>query len=125
LKCLSLKQPYAELVISGRKTIELRTWNTKFRGDFLVHASKSVDKKACERNRIDPSSVTAGAIVGKATLYDVKVYTNRQSFVKDKNKHLAGTKYLGHYYGFLIGDARRYTRPRFVRGKLGFFNVNS
>ncbi len=34
-KCLSLKQPYAELTVSGKKTIELRTWNTKFRGEFF------------------------------------------------------------------------------------------
>jgi hypothetical protein len=39
MKCLSLKQPYAELLISGKKTIELRKWNTSFRGKFLVHAS--------------------------------------------------------------------------------------
>ena len=39
-KCLSLKQPYADLLVAGKKTIELRTWNTKFRGEFLVHASK-------------------------------------------------------------------------------------
>ena len=38
MKCLSLKQPYAELLVSGKKTIELRIWNTKFRGEFLMHA---------------------------------------------------------------------------------------
>jgi ASCH domain len=37
-KCLSIRQPYAELVVSGRKTIELRKWITRFRGEFLVHA---------------------------------------------------------------------------------------
>jgi ASC-1-like (ASCH) protein len=37
-KCLSLRQPYAELIIAGRKTIEPRKWNTQFRGEFLVHA---------------------------------------------------------------------------------------
>ena len=40
MKCLSLKQPFAELLISGKKTVELRKWNTKFRGKFLIHASK-------------------------------------------------------------------------------------
>ena len=125
MKCLSLKQLYAELIVSGKKTIELRTWNTKFRGEFLVHASKTIDKNACETNRIDPSSVITGAIVGKATLYDVKVYENREVFAKDKNKHFAGTKYSGPKYGFLIRNARRYNRPRFIRGKLGFFNVIS
>jgi len=46
MKALSLKQPFAELIVSGKKTIELRNWNTKFRGKFLVHASKVPDKKA-------------------------------------------------------------------------------
>ncbi len=45
MKCLSLKQPYAELLVSGKKTIELRNWNTYFRGKFLIHASKNIDKE--------------------------------------------------------------------------------
>ena len=40
MKCSSLKQPYADLLASGKETIELRNWNTKFRGKFLIHASK-------------------------------------------------------------------------------------
>ena len=51
-KCLSLRQPYAELIVSGRKTIELRKWNTRFRGEFLVHASKAIDKEACKLHGI-------------------------------------------------------------------------
>ena len=39
-----------KLIVSGKKTIELRTWNTKFRGEFLIQASKTIDKEACERN---------------------------------------------------------------------------
>ncbi len=46
MKVLSLKQPFAELILSGKKTIELRKWNTKFRGEFLIHSSKIPDKKA-------------------------------------------------------------------------------
>lgn len=30
MKVLSLKQPFAEFVVSGKKKIELRKWNTKF-----------------------------------------------------------------------------------------------
>ena len=43
MKTLSLKQPFAELILQGRKTIELRRWNTNLRGDFLIHASKNPD----------------------------------------------------------------------------------
>jgi hypothetical protein len=122
-KCLSLKQPFAELLVSGRKTIELRTWKTNFRGDFLIHASKKIDKVACERNKINPDSLITGAIIGKAILYDVKFYENRNLFLKDRNKHLAGTEYSDHKYGFLVKNARRFKKPIVIPGKLGFFNV--
>ncbi len=45
MKALSLKQPFTELILQGRKTIELRKWNTKFRGNFLIHSSKIPDIK--------------------------------------------------------------------------------
>jgi hypothetical protein len=108
MKCLSLKQPYAELLVSGRKTFELRSWNTKFRDEFLVHASKKIDRDACEINKIDPNSVITGAIIGKASLYDVKFYKNRNVFLQDRNKHLAGTKYTDHKYGFLVKNSRKF-----------------
>jgi hypothetical protein len=124
MKCLSLKQPYAELIVSGKKTIELRRWNTKFRGEFLIHASKKVNNVACRKNKIDPDSITRGAIVGKGLLYDVIFYDNRRLFVQDANKHLAGNNYSDCKYGFLIKNAKRFRTPFSINGKLGFFNVD-
>ena len=122
-KCLSLKQPYGELVVTGKKTIELRTWNTKVRGEFLVHASKKIDVKACKRNKIDPDSLVTGAIIGKATIYDVKFYDSKESFIRDRKKHLADIEHLDHKYGFLIKDAHKFRKPIIALGKLGFFNI--
>ena len=122
-KCLSLKQPYAELIVSGKKTIELRTWNTKFRGEFLIQASKAVNKEACERNKIDPKSLITGAIIGKATLYDVKTYVSKNSFLRDKNKHFADPNSTNYKYGFLLKYAQRFRKSIPLLGKLGFFNV--
>jgi hypothetical protein len=93
LKALSLKQPYAELLVSGRKTIEIRKWNTKFRGLFLVHASKNVNNEACTRLNIDPNILTTGAIIGQTILSAVKIYQNEGSFIKDNSKHFAGSDY--------------------------------
>lgn len=39
MKALSVRQPYAEHIASGRKTIEVRTWYTKHRGPLLIVAS--------------------------------------------------------------------------------------
>jgi hypothetical protein len=64
-----LKQPYAHLLASGKKTVELRKWNTKFRGQFLIHASFSIDDAACKRLDINQGPLTKGGIIGKAYLY--------------------------------------------------------
>ena len=41
MKAISIKQPWAWLIISGYKTVENRKWYTAHRGDILIHASKS------------------------------------------------------------------------------------
>jgi hypothetical protein len=86
---LSLRQPYAELVAAGRKTIETRKWNTNFRGKFLIHSSKTIDKEISTLLNIDCSRLTKGAVIGVACLYDVKKYTNKEDFLADKVAHLS------------------------------------
>ena len=81
MKCLSLRQPYAELLVSGKKTIELRKWNTNFRGKFLVHASKNVNKDKCKSLGIDYTTLSIGMIIGRAMLYDVKKYDNNSIYI--------------------------------------------
>jgi hypothetical protein len=48
---------------------------------------------------------------------------HRNLFLKDGNKHLAGTEYSDHKYGFLVKNSRRFKKPIVIPGKLGFFNV--
>ncbi|MFS7306556.1 ASCH domain-containing protein [Rahnella inusitata] len=40
MKALSIRQPWAWLIVNGHKDIENRTWRTKFRGQVLIHASQ-------------------------------------------------------------------------------------
>ncbi|MGV8151345.1 MAG: ASCH domain-containing protein [Candidatus Woesearchaeota archaeon] len=119
MKVLSLKQPFAELVVSGRKKIELRKWNTKFRGEFLVHASKIPHPNAMKEFGF--SELPTGCIVGKATLIDVKHYANDIERKKNVKLHLAtgdwGT------YGFVLKDASR-IKPIRVNGKLNFWEYD-
>ena len=117
MKVLSLKQPYAELVVSGKKKIELRKWNTKFRGEFLIHASKKPDNDAMKRFGFD--SLPCGFIIGKATLVDVKKYLNKQEHEKDKSLHLASSDWGS--YGFVLKNPQRIT-PISSKGMLGFWD---
>jgi hypothetical protein len=42
MKCISIRQPWAWLIIAGQKDIENRNWRTNFRGRILVHAAKGM-----------------------------------------------------------------------------------
>ena len=41
MKAISIRQPYANQILSGAKTIEVRSWPTKHRGDILIAVSAS------------------------------------------------------------------------------------
>jgi hypothetical protein len=41
MRAVTVCQPYATLIMSGDKLVENRTWSTKYRGRFFVHAGKS------------------------------------------------------------------------------------
>lgn len=79
MKALSIRQPWAWLIVNGFKPIENRTWNTNARGPILIHAGKSFDKKGYAWVRdnfpeIDlplPSQFERGGIVGRANLWEV------------------------------------------------------
>ena len=45
MKALSVRQPWAWLIINAGKDVENRTWHTKIRGRFLVHAAQGVTRQ--------------------------------------------------------------------------------
>lgn len=116
MKALSLKQPYAELILQGRKTIELRNWNTSFRGPFLLHASKNAHAQAMRQHNF--ITLPTGGIVGRAFLHEVKKYANVEEHVADKDKHLANADWGS--YGFLLKNVQRLPFQPY-KGKLNFW----
>ena len=40
MKCITVRQPWADLIASGAKRVENRTWRTHHRGPLLIHAAK-------------------------------------------------------------------------------------
>lgn len=74
MKALSIKQPWAWMILHAGKDIENRDWPTGYRGTFLIHASKSTDPAGiqyAEENGIElPLILPAGGIVGQVDLVD-------------------------------------------------------
>ena len=123
MKCLSVCQPFAELIIQGKKTIELRKWNTKFRGEFLVHAAKNILIEDCKRMKIS-SSITTGAIIGKVKLTDVKKYESDKELKSDKKKHHSLSDITKNKYGFILENPKKLRVPIPYSGKLNFYEFH-
>jgi ASC-1-like (ASCH) protein len=128
MKALSLNQPWAELVASGRKTIETRVWDTKLRGSFYVHASKTRTPET--DYQIDlllgaDYPVNWGKLIAVATLHDTKFYGTYREFIEDEPFHLVNLspRQFTPRYGFLLRDIKRLETPIPVRGMLNFFPV--
>jgi hypothetical protein len=76
MKALSIRHPWVDLILAGTKTIEIRTWATRYRGPLLLHASGAYgisEREAAARLRLPPPDpLTLGAIVGIAELVDCR-----------------------------------------------------
>lgn len=78
MKALSIRQPWAWLIVNGHKDIENRSWPTRFRGPVLIHAAKGMTGAeyndayhfALEVGIKIPSfnDLERGGIVGQATV---------------------------------------------------------
>jgi len=56
MKALSIKNPWGQLIASGIKDIENRTWRTKYRGRIYIHVSGKVVK---DTNYTDAQMIAA------------------------------------------------------------------
>jgi predicted transcriptional regulator len=108
MKALSIRQPFAELILSGKKKIEYRNWNTEFRGRFYVHAPMVIEREAAALEKFDASKLVTGAIIGKATLWKV-LHLRKQN--------------VDYNYGFLLKDPKRLKKPIPYTGQQRFFDV--
>lgn len=116
VKALSIRQPWAWLIVHGHKNIENRTWTTKHRGPLLIHASKRLDRNdvdaaraICRELNIDiPDEADFGGFVGIAQMVDVV--------------HYSPSPWFNGPIGFVLADAQPIPFVDFP-GKLGLFDV--
>jgi hypothetical protein len=101
MKILSIRQPWAHLIVHGSKNIENRSWSTKYRGPFLVHASLNINRAASRKHGRDHAELHVGGIVGIAEITDCvsnhpsKWFEGPYGFVLRKRRPLAFVKWTG------------------------------
>lgn len=127
-KALSIRQPWATLLVHGIKTVEIRRWDTQFRGPVLIHASGIVDKRpegwSRLPQRLREEAELAGGIIGFADLIGVREYHDEEKFAAEQSLHLNEPSWFRPpvMYGFVFVGTRRLPFQRCI-GQVRFFNV--
>ena len=105
MKALSFRQPWAELVLQGHKTMDLRTYTTKYRGPLAVHAARAVEEAACLAHGLDPEHIDTGGFVGVVELVDVIPLT-AETYAAAHEQHLAGRHFQPGMYGWVLAESQ-------------------
>ena len=122
MKAISIRQPWAELILQRRKTIELRTWETKIRGRIAIHAGKKVEQAACDHHGLDPAILARGALVGYVDIVEV-IHFDEEMWEELRDQHLAQDGFPGDLVGWRLASPERLPKPLPVKGRMRFFDV--
>ena len=123
MKVLTIKQPWASLIIEGYKRFEFRSWKANYRGELLIHAGKSVDKEAYERLKGYLTEMPLGKIIGKVELTDC-IKTTPKFFEErlKENRDIYTKSIFKEDYAWQVELKEKFDKPIDVKGKLGLWN---
>ena len=122
MKALSFRQPWAELILQGRKTLDLRTYSRSHRGELAIHAAKEVERQACLQFDLDPDSLPTGGIVGVVELVDV-IPLDAATYAARADEHLGGRSFRQPLYGWVLTNPRRLEALQPATGRQMLFEV--
>lgn len=122
MKVLTIKEPWASLIINGYKKYEFRSWKTNYRGKILIHAGKGIDKDMLFIANKYNIKINPGKILGEVEITDcIKVDEDFNKKIKQENT----LAYHGNYtdkYAWKIENIKKYETLVEVKGKLGLWN---
>ncbi len=127
MKVLTIKQPYATLIAEEIKEYEFRTWKTKYRGEFLIHAGKGKNLEYIEKFKHLNLEYPAGFIIAKVCLEDcIPVDNEFRKIFEQKNpvlySHVINDKSWKGYAFKLTNVEKVNNIP--AQGKLSFWNFD-
>lgn len=113
LVAISVRQPWAALIVAGLKAVEVRRWPTRRRGPVLIHAGKVPDDRDVGWARVATPELTElarlrGGVIGVGEIETCRTYATAEAFAADAPAHLNDPDWFTppRLFGFVIRDAR-------------------
>jgi hypothetical protein len=122
MKALSFRQPWAELILQGRKTLDLRTYTRDYRGPLAIHAAMEIEQAACRQFGLDPAALPRGGLVGTVILVDI-VPLDEAAYTARTAEHLAGRHFREPMYGWVLRQPQRLPEVIPLRGQRNLFAI--
>lgn len=147
MKALTIKQPYASLIVEGIKDIENRTWKTNYRGRILIHAGKDnliknlkygddiicLNNKQLEyinnnkHNDIFNKELITGAIIGSVEILDCVInHTSIWAENTEISTAWGGVEVIigKPIYNWVLANPIKFDKPIPIKGKLSLWETN-
>ncbi|MBQ9072030.1 MAG: ASCH domain-containing protein [Bacilli bacterium] len=123
MKALTIKEPWATLIIEGYKKYEFRSWKTNYRGKILIHSGLTLEKDMVDRFKEYNLNYNCGYIIGEAEIVDCILVTKEfnenlrkiNSLVYAKSNHEEN-------FAWKLENIKKYDKPIPCKGKLGLWN---
>ena len=125
MKVLTIKQPWASLIINSYKRYEFRSWKTNYRGKILIHAGKLLEKDMLNRFKDYNLDIDLGCIVGEAYLEDCILVTKEfQEKLRKIDSIVYARSNHEEMYAWHLTNRKKYKDKIPIKGKLGLWNYN-
>ena len=123
MKALTIKEPWASLIVQGFKKYEFRSWKTNYRGKVLIHAGLS--KENIEKYKDYDLDISSGEIIGEAYITDcILVDEKLDKKLRKIDKNVYGNNHIG-LYAFKLENVKKYNKKIKAKGKLGLWNYKN
>lgn len=122
MKVITIKQPWASLIIAGYKKYEFRSWKTSYRGEILIHAGKGIDKKYLDKFKDLNLEYPSGYIIGKVNIEDcIELTDEKEEEIIKENPLVYGHSSKRGGYAWKISNPKK-INPIEINGQLGLWN---
>lgn len=117
---LSVRQPWASLIAWGLKHVEIRSWNSNYRGRLFIHAGRTIDSLALQRFALE--NLPTGALIGTVDLTEVERFTETR-WDELAELHLDHGMFPDNCYAWHLSNPIPFDEPIPYSGERGLFLV--
>jgi hypothetical protein len=123
MRVISLWQPWAQLIIDGRKRYETRHWATRYHGPLAIHAAATINpevREALSAFEYKKENLAFGAVIGIVELESIIPMTDQFIEAQSIYELAAGLWQVGRY-AWKMNVVEKFKVPITEKGRQGFW----